>query len=438
MSIQKVKGRTTKRLGNAITSATLSIVYVNIESLVPYERNPRRNEPVVDRMVNSIEEFGFAIPILATRHGEIVDGHLRWKAAKRLKMSEVPVVYCDGWNEAQVRAFRMANRSACWAEWDIESLRSEISDLAGLGYDLSYTGFSPDEIADLQMDVAGVLRNEDMVPEKPSSPVSLLGDLWGLGKHRVLNGDAESSADVALLLNSANPFLTVTDPPYGVVYRPAWRNTAFGEANRSIGVVRNDDCADWRKAYRNFPGSVCYLFHAGVKAAVVAEGLEAAGFAIRGQLIWMKPHFAISRGDYHIQHEPIWYAVRKGASSKWRGGRKQTSVWQIGNGLSQGERRQAENTLTGHGTQKPVQCMRLPILNHTAPGDSVYDPFVGSGTTIIAAETTGRIAYAMDIDSGYVDVAIRRWQEFTGRNATLQGTNQTFDEIAIERGRRKK
>src|SRR5262249_33145182 len=167
--------------------------------------------------------------------------------------------------------------------------------------------------------------------------------------------------------------------------------------------------------------------HVGTKASTVALSLEACGFEIRTQIIWVKPHFVIGRGHYHVQHEPCWYAVRKGMAGNWRGGRKQTTVWEISNGLSQGGPRQAENALTGHGTQKPVELMRRPILNHTKHRDTVYDPFVGSGTTIIAAETTGRVAFTIDIDPAYVDVVIRRWEQFTGRKATLEGGGQTFD-----------
>jgi DNA modification methylase len=254
-----------------------------------------------------------------------------------------------------------------------------------------------------------------------------------MGPHRLSCGDATSGVDVQRLLDGVKPMLMAVDPPYGMDLRPAWRNEAFGEANRSIGTVRNDDRADWREAWQWFSGPVAYVWHAGTKAAVVAESLEACGFEIRSQIIWTKPHFVISRGAYHVGHEPCWYAVRKGAGSRWRGGRKQKTVWEIANGLSQGGPRQAENAVTGHGAQKPVECMRRPILNHTLPGEVVYDPFVGAGTTIIAAETTKRIAYAMDIDPVYLDLAIERWQQFTGQKAVLAETQETFEHVGIRR-----
>jgi DNA modification methylase len=427
----------TKKLAarvSKIAAAVLSIIYVKIGALAAYPNNPRRNDSAIDRMVRSIKEFGFAIPILATRDGTIIDGHLRLKAAQKLKMSEVPVIWCDRWNASQVKAFRlMANRSSAWAEWDMELLRLEIADLTDIGYDTDLTGFDPEEIAKLQLNLDEALANEDAVPEKPQVPVSRRGDIFCLGRHILVCGDATSAEDATRLLAGITPRMLISDPPYGVQYDPAWRNRAFGEANRSIGKVQNDDRVDWEDAIRLYPGNIAYMFHAGTKTASVAASLEAYGFEIRTQIIWVKPHFVIGRGHYHVQHEPCWYAVRKGCSANWRGGRKQTTVWEISNGLSQGGPRQPENALTGHGTQKPVELIRRPILNHTKHQEVIYDPFVGSGTTIIAAETTGRVALAMDIDPAYIDVAIRRWQEFTGRKAILEGTDKTFDEIAKER-----
>jgi DNA modification methylase len=324
----------------------------------------------------------------------------------------------------------MANRSSAWADWDMELLKVEIADLAGVGYDLDLTGFDPVELSELEADLNAGLTDEDSSPDKPEEPVTQRRDMWRLGAHKVLCGNSTSEADVDCLLSVAVPIVMATDPPYGVEYEPAWRNTAFGESNRSIGKVRNDDRADWRDAFRFFPGSVVYVFHAGTKSPIVAESLESCGFEIRTQIIWAKPHFVIGRGHYHVQHEPVWYAVRKGTSANWRGGRKQTTLWEVANGLSQGGPRQLENAQTGHGTQKPVELIRRPILNHTKNGELIYDPFLGSGTTVIAAETTGRIAFGIDIDPAYVDVSIRRWENFTGRKAILEQTGQTFDEVA--------
>jgi DNA modification methylase len=207
-----------------------------------------------------------------------------------------------------------------------------------------------------------------------------------------------------------------------------WREEADLGHQRQTGAVPNDDRADWREAYRLFPGDVAYVWHAGVHAGEVAEGLVATGFAIRAQIIWAKQHFAMSRGDYHWQHEPCWYAVRQGKSSHWSGDRKQSTLWQVANLNPFGGDRETE--ATGHGTQKPVELMQRPILNHTEPGDAVYDAFLGSGTTLIAAEKTGRLCYGMDIYPPYVDQAVKRWQKLTGKQATLVGNGRTFEDIA--------
>ena len=214
----------------------------------------------------------------------------------------------------------------------------------------------------------------------------------------------------------------VTDPPYGVQYDPGWRNDA-GVNKQRRGAVANDERCDWSEAWALFPGSVVYCWHAGKHAAVVQESLERCGFEIRSQIIWAKNRFALSRGNYHWQHEPCWYAVKTGGDARGGGDRSQSTLWQI----------QVENLDTNHGAQKPVECMHRPMQNNSSPGQAVYEPFCGSGTSIIAAEQTGRICYAIEVDPIYVDVAVRRWQNFTGRKATLEGTGETFDSVAVER-----
>ena len=218
----------------------------------------------------------------------------------------------------------------------------------------------------------------------------------------------------------------VSDPPYGVAYDPAWRNEAGVSATARTGTVRNDDRADWREAWALFPGDVAYVWHAGIHARTVAESLEACGFAIRAQLIWVKNRFVLSRGHYHWQHEPCFYAVRDGGESRWQGARDQSTVWQIATNAD-------DDAATVHGTQKPVECMLRPILNNSARGDAVYEPFAGSGSTIIAAEKSGRRCFGMEIEPRYCDVIVSRWQNFTGKRATLDGDGRTFDEIAGER-----
>jgi DNA modification methylase len=209
-----------------------------------------------------------------------------------------------------------------------------------------------------------------------------------------------------------------------------WRQSAGLGQQRQTGRVANDDQSDWTQAYELYPGDVAYVWHAGIHAVEVAASLQRAGFEIRSQIIWGKQHFAISRGHYHWQHEPCWYAVRKGKSANWCGDRKQSTLWQAANlNPFGGDREEA----TGHGTQKPVELMKRPILNHTQRGQCIYEPFSGSGTLLIACELTERICCGLEIDPYYVDMSICRWQRATNRPALLHETEYTFDEIRAQR-----
>jgi len=235
------------------------------------------------------------------------------------------------------------------------------------------------------------------------------GDLWLLGRHRLLCGDATNPEVVDRLLAGCRPLIMVTDPPYGVSYDPTWRHRAGINKTKRTGKIANDHQVDWTPAWRLFPGDVAYVWHAGLHTAIVQRSLELAGFRLRAQIVWSKPRFVISRGHYHWQHEPALYVVRKGATATWRGDRKQRTVWQID---SKGEDK------THHGTQKPIECMARPLRNHGDAGDDVYDPFVGSGTTILAAEQLGRRCLAMELSPKYCDLAVARWEHATGARAT--------------------
>jgi len=408
----------------------MTISHWPIGKFLPYDRNPRKHDKAVDRMVASIQEFGFKIPILARSNGEVIDGHLRLKAAQKLGMTELPVIGCDEWSAAQVKAFRlMVNRSVSWADWDTELLVLEIRELQAMDFDLNLSGFDAVEIDDLLLGNEVDPAEED-IPEPCTDAVTQLGDLWICGQHRVLCGDATSQDAVAILLGAAVPALMVSDPPYGVQLDPQWRERAGLGRQRQTGTIPNDDRVDWTAAYQLFMGDVAYVWHAGVHAAEVAAGLNTAGFRIRAQIIWVKQHFALGRGDYHWQHEPAYYAVREGKSSNWCGDRTQSTLWQIANLNPFGGSGQEE--ATGHGAQKPVELMRRPILNNTVRGDMVYDPFLGSGTTLIAAASTDRICYGLDIDPTYVDVIVRRWQKFTAQVAVLEADGRSFDEISAQ------
>jgi DNA modification methylase len=402
-----------------------------VADLIPYARNARtHSDEQVAQIAASIREWGWTTPVLVDEDGGIIAGHGRVMAAKKLGIAEVPVLVASGWSEAQKRAYVLAdNKLALNAGWDNELLKVELGEIKALDFDVTLTGFSLDEIGVLTADKTVGLTDPDATPEPPADPVSVLGDVWVLGNHRIICGDSTDADVVGKLLGAVKPHLMVTDPPYGVEYKPDWRNKALRAdgtpiAGRATGQVLNDDKADWREAWALFPGDVAYIWHAGLFAGAVAESLTATGFKLRSQIIWAKSNFAIGRGDYHWHHEPCWYAVKEKATGHWAGDRKQTTLWQIP---------KPAKSETGHGTQKPVECMKRPIENNSSPGQAVYEPFSGSGTTIIAGEMTGRHIYAIELNPAYVDVAVTRWQEFTGQTASNEATGKTFDEMKADR-----
>jgi DNA modification methylase len=398
---------------------------VAVADLVPYANNARtHSEDQVARIAGSIREFGFNNPVLVDADHGIIAGHGRVLAARKLGLETVPAIELAHLTEAQKRAYILAdNRLAEQAGWDRELLALELADLGELGVDLAGIGFEGTELDALLGLGAGDPREEE-TPPVPEVPVSRPGDLWLLGTHRLLCGDATNPDDVATLLNGITPHLMVTDPPYGVDYDPDWRNRAGAARTRRTGTVMNDDRADWRAAWALFAGDVAYVWHGALHATTVAESLVATGFAIRSQIIWAKERHVLSRGHYHWQHEPCWYAVR--GTGHWSGDRRQSTLWSIPH--------RDQDAVTVHGTQKPVECMRRPMLNNASPGQAVYEPFCGSGTTLIAAETTGRVCHAMELDPAYVDVAVLRWQAFTGQEAVLASSGETF--ASITDGRR--
>jgi DNA modification methylase len=404
----------------------LAIDYRPVGDLIPYARNARtHSEAQVALIAGSIREYGFTNPVLVDGANGIIAGHGRVMAARKLGLSRVPVIELAHLTEAQKRAYILAdNRLAEQAGWDRDLLALELGDLRDLEVDLMSLGFEAGELDALFQTCRGDPREEE-VPVLPELPVSRPGDLWVLGTHRLVCGDATDAATVARVLGGVRPHLMVSDPPYGVAYDPAWRNEAGAARTKRVGKVLNDHRADWREAWALFPGDVAYVWHGALHATTVAESLLATGFAIRSQIIWAKERLVLSRGDYHWQHEPCWYAVREKATGHWSGDRKQTTLWQIAS--------RDQDAATVHGTQKPVECMRRPLLNNASPGQAVYEPFSGSGTTIIAAETCGRHCHAVELDPAYVDVAVLRWQAFTGREAVLEATGTTFAEVRAER-----
>ena len=399
-------------------------------SLTPYARNPKTHpSDQIAKIAASIASFGFDQPIVIDADGVIIKGHGRREASLLLGLTQVPVLVRGDLSVAEIRAARLADNKTAESPWDEELLRLEIKGLLGEEFDLVLTGFDSSEIDQLlalaEAD-SSAISPDDAVPKPPAEPVTRPGDLWILGAHRLLCGDSTAADDVTRLLGGTRPDLMVCDPPFGVHYDPAWRNEAGVSATARTGTVRNDDRADWREAWALFPGDVAYVWHAGIHGRTVVDSLAAGGFTIRAQLIWVKTRFVLSRGHYHWQHEPCFYAVRNGGESRWQGARDQSTVWQIATNAD-------DDAATVHGTQKPVECMLRPILNNSARGDAVYEPFAGSGTTIIAAEKSGRRCFGIEIEPRYCDVIIQRWQEVAGKRAILDGDGRTFDEVAGER-----
>ena len=397
-----------------------------IEGLIPYARNSRtHSDAQVAQIAASMKEWGWTNPVLVDESGMIIAGHGRVLAARKLGFREVPVMVATGWTDAQKAAYVLAdNQLALNAGWDADMLHNELTDLQGKWFDLDLLGFSDIDALLAGKGNAG-LTDPDAVPEANARAVAVLGDVWLLGGHRLVCGDSTDAAAVGACLGQEKPHLMVTDPPYGVEYDPNWRNEAdrangkpYGAS--AVGKVANDEKADWTETWSLFPGDVAYIWHAAWHASTVQASLEKAGFQMRSQIIWAKTRLMISRGHYHWQHEPCWYAVRKGSKGHWHGDRSQTTLWKIDHLKSD----------TGHGTQKPVECMRRPIENNSVAGNAVYEPFSGSGTTIIAAEQTGRRCLAIELNPAYVDVAVKRWQEFTGKQATLAADGRTFDEVS--------
>jgi DNA modification methylase len=416
----------------------------NIDKLVLYARNPRKNDAAVDRMCGSIREFGFKIPVLARSDGEVVDGHLRLKAARKLGITEVPVILCDEWTPAQVKAFRlMVNRSVTWADWDAELLALELQELNAADFDLDLTGFNTKELDDLLALPEEEKANE--TPPVPENPVSRAGDLWICGKHGILCGDSTSAENVVRLLGDRKPLLMVTDPPYGIQLDTEWRDRAglngCGAAEpsymkkRTAGhnetKISGNTRSDWSEAFELVPSlQIAYVWHASVFTREVLDGLIRIGFVYPQQIIWDKGRTVLTRTHYWYQHEPCWY-VRKPKAAWFGKAGENSTIWASPSPkfIMGG----SDEDKFDHPTQKPVDLMRRPILNHTKRGEMVYEPFLGSGTTLAAAELTERVCCGIELDPKYVDVVVQRWQTLSGKKAKLDGDGRTFEEIREER-----
>jgi DNA modification methylase len=385
----------------------------SIKELSPAKYNPRKiSDEAMGRLTKSLAEFGNIQPITwNARTGNVVGGHQRLKVYQAMGKTEVEVWAVD-LDEQKEKAANIALNKLS-GEFDLPMLKDILEEIDTGELDLEITGFGMDEIA-LMMEDAHPEVTEDEVPEVPVDAITKPGDLWLLGEHRLLCGDSTKADDVSKLNDGQTPSIMITDPPYGVQYDANWRNkakradgTPIGAS--AIGKVENDQRADWTDSWKLFLGDVAYIWHAGLFAPIVARGLNDSGFELRAQIIWAKNNFAIGRGDYHWKHEPCWYGVRKGKTANTVGDRTQTTLWEIN---------KPQKSETGHSTQKPIECMARPIKNHNF--DLVYDPFLGSGTTLIAAEQLGRKCYGMEISPNYCDVIVKRWENLTGKKAVLE------------------
>jgi DNA modification methylase len=400
-----------------------------ISRLIPRVTNPRTHTPEqITQVAASIREFGWTNPILVGADNDVIAGHARLLAARKLGLTEVPVIQLGHLSEAQRRALVVAdNQLALNAGWSEEMLQLELQALQDADFDLSLVGFDDEELARLlaAQEATTGLTDEDAVPEVPEAPISVAGDLWKLGAHALLVGDATNEADVARLMNGHAADLVFTDPPYNVDYEGYTedRLTIQGDrmSDEQFGKFLATTFGNYRRVMKL--GASLYVCHPSSWQREFQNALEVAGFEVRCQIIWAKNTFAWGFGRYKFRHEPIFYAHVAGQSDAWYGDKSQSTLWE--------ENKPAANRL--HPTMKPVELIERSLLNSSKAGDTVLDLFGGSGSTLIASERRGRTARLMELDPRYADVICRRYQEYAGQQAVLDGDGRTFDEIVRER-----
>lgn len=381
------------------------IQYKKIKEIKPYDRNPRKNDDAVKYVAESIRQFGFKVPIVIDRNGTIVAGHTRYKAAKKIGMSEVPCIIADDLTEEQIKAYRMAdNKVSEFAEWDIDLLGEELGEITDI--DMTDFGFEiniPEENAEFIKD--------DFDETLPEEPKSKLGEIYQMGRHRLMCGDSTDAECVKKLVGEAHVDLLLTDPPYNVDYE--------GKTKDKL-KIQNDKMDD--EKFREFlrsaffcadsvmkPGAVFYIWHADSEGYNFRGACRDVGWEVRQCLIWKKNSMVMGRQDYQWKHEPCLYGWKGGAGHLWAADRKQTTILEFD--------RPTQSTL--HPTMKPIALFDYQIRNNTKGGDIVLDLFAGSGTTIMACEQNGRTAYCMEYDPRYIDVIIKRWEDFTGQKAEM-------------------
>lgn len=389
---------------NQIKLVPLSDIRLN-----PKNRNKHPPEQI-DRLIEIIKYQGFRRPVtISNRSGYLSCGEGRYLAAKKMGLEKIPSMFQDYETEEQEYADGIADNTIDkWAELDMSSIYNDIPQFENLNIDM--LGFKEFQLPEKFKPQC----NEDEVPEQVE-PKTKLGDLYQLGEHRLLCGDSTDVLQVEKLMNGQKAVLLLTDPPYGVEYDANWRNDAAKKGmirygtSKNLGKVQNDGNADWSAVYATFDCKVAYVWHAGKFSSLIQKNLEDCGYQIVSQIIWAKPSFAISRGDYHWQHEPCWYAVKKGENHNWQGARDQSTLWKINR----------DKEVNGHSTPKPIALLEISIGNNTKGGEAVADPFGGSGSTLIACEKTKRKCFMMELDPHYCDVIVARWEKYTGKKAEL-------------------
>ncbi len=399
-----------------------------VDRLIPYARNPRtHSEAQVAEIAASIAEFGFNNPILVDTRSGIIAGHGRLRAARKLQLGQVPVIVLDHLTELQKRAYILVdNKLAENAAWDEELLRCELAALEEEGFNLDLIGFDEQELARLLADQEGAgLTDEDTIPEVPECPISMRGDLWRLGDHKLLVGDATVRDEVERLMAGARADLIATDPPYNVDYEGYTEDRLTLQGDRMTAAEFQTFLSTVCHRYRQIvsPEASLYMCHASSWQREFQNALEEAGFEIRCQIIWAKNTFAWGFGRYKFQHEPIFYAHVAGQKDSWYGDKSQSTLWL--------ENKPAANRI--HPTAKPVELMERALINSSKRGDLVVDLFGGSGSTLMACERQKRKARLMEIDPKYADCIVRRWQDYTGERAIHEEDGRVFDDLAQER-----
>lgn len=400
-----------------------------IKDLKPYPRNPRQlSKKQAAHLQESLDKFGLCEPIVINQDNLIIGGHQRIRTLKKLEHKEVDCYVPDRQlteQEVDELCIRLNQNVGSW-DWDLLANEWEITDLLNWGFDQEELAIDIETIQSAE-------EKDNQLLEPPKDPTTKLGDIYELNSghilHRIICGDSTDPDCVSKVLDGAEPILMVSDPPYGVNYDPKWRHGKCGKAGkRATGKVQNDDIADWSLAWHLFPGSVAYIWTSDKNNFNVQKSLHNSEFEFISQIIWVKQHFAISRGDYHSKHESCLYAHRKGHKHNWQGSRKETTVWEIANLGCYGKSKD-EDSRTAHSTQKPLECMARPIRNNTAKLESVYDPFLGSGTTLIAAEQLERNCYGIELDPAYCDIIVDRYVNYMqkkNKKFTLKRNGETI------------